>query len=162
MHLLPIVQGLILVFAANGAPVLAHWMFRERGAFALDFGARFSDGGPLFGSAKTIRGVIASLIAASLTALLLGLSWQVGALAGAAAMAGDLLSSFIKRRLGLPPHSMAPGLDQGPECVFPLVACMGALGLTVSDVLLATLVFWIGELLISRALFSLKIREHPY
>lgn len=162
MHLLPIVQGLILLFAANGAPVLAHWMLGARGAFPLDFGARFSDGAPLLGASKTIRGVIASLIAASLTALLLGLSWQVGALAGAAAMAGDLLSSFVKRRLGLPPHSMAPGLDQAPESLFPLLACMRALGLTVSDVLLATLLFWISELLISRALFSLKIRERPY
>lgn len=93
---------------------------------------------------------------------MLGLSWPVGALAAAAAMAGDLLSSFVKRRLKLPPQSMAPGLDQAPECLLPLLVCKNPLGLTVSDVMFATILFWIGVVVLSRALFSLKIREKPY
>jgi CDP-2,3-bis-(O-geranylgeranyl)-sn-glycerol synthase len=162
MHLIPIVQGLILVLAANGAPVLATRAFGPWGAAPLDFGARWLDGEPLLGHSKTIRGVLASLLAAALAAPLLGLGWRVGALAAGAAMAGDLLSSFIKRRLKLAPHSMAPGLDQAPESLLPLIVCAAPLGLTLADVLVATLVFWIGELALSRALFSLKIRERPY
>ena len=162
MNLLAIVRGLVLVFVANGAPVLAHRILGGWAAFPLDFRARFIDGAPLLGPSKTIRGVFISIIATSLAAPLLGLGWPVGALAAAAAMAGDLLSSFIKRRLKLPPQSMAPGLDQAPECLLPLLVCKNALGLSVADVLLATLLFWICVAGLSRALFSLKIREKPY
>ena len=162
MDLIPIVQGLILVLAANGAPVLATRAFGAWGAAPLDFGARWLDGEPLLGRSKTIRGILASLLATSMVALLLGLGWRVGALAAGGAMAGDLLSSFIKRRLKLAPHSMAPGLDQAPESLLPLIVCAAPLGLTLADVLVATLLFWIGELALSRALFSLKIRERPY
>ncbi len=111
---------------------------------------------------KTIRGILASLFATALAAWLLGLGWQVGALAAAAAMAGDLLSSFVKRRMKQPSQSMAPGIDQAPESLLPLIVCMAPLGLTIADILIATLLFWIGELILSRALFSLKIRERPY
>ncbi len=162
MPYLPIVQGLILVFVANGAPVLAQKFLGGWGAAPLDGGARLFDGAPLFGPSKTIRGVCFSLIATALAASLIGLSWRVGALAAAAAMAGDLLSSFVKRRLRLPAQSMAPGLDQAPECLLPLIVCMRPLGLGVADILFATILFWIGELVLSRALFSLRIRERPY
>lgn len=162
MHLLAIAQGLVLVLAANGGPILATRIFGPRWAAPVDFGARLPDGEPLFGASKTIRGVLAGLAAAALAALLLDLDWRIGVLAGAAAMAGDLFSSFVKRRMKLPPHSMAPGLDQAPESLLPLVACMGPLGLGPGDVLLATAIFWIGELVLSRALFSLNIRERPY
>ena len=39
----------------------------------------------------------------------------IGLLVAATAMAGDLLSSFLKRRLALAPSSQAIGLDQIPE-----------------------------------------------
>ncbi len=162
MRLLPVLQSLILIFAANGAPILATKAFGAKAAFPLDFGFVLPDGAPLFGPSKTIRGVVASLIAGTLCALLLGLSWWIGAAAAAAAMAGDLLSSFVKRRVGLAPQAMAPGLDQAPESLLPLIVCKQALGLGLAEVLLGTLLFWIGELLISRALFNLKIRERPY
>jgi len=158
----PIVQGLILVFVANGAPVLAKTALGGWGARPLDFDARFIDGRPLFGRSKTIRGILVSLLATALVAPLLGLSWRVGALAAAAAMAGDLLSSFIKRRLGMEPESMALGLDQTPECLFPLLACRTVLGLSATDVAAATALFLAGELMLSRALYALKIRDRPY
>jgi hypothetical protein len=162
MHLVPILQGLILVLVANGSPLLATRIFGAWGAAPLDSGALWRDGEPLFGKSKTIRGVLASFVAASIAAPLLGLDWRIGALAAGGAMAGDLLSSFIKRRMKLPPHSMAPGIDQAPESLLPLIFCMAALRLTLADVVIATALFWIGELILSRALFSLKIRERPY
>lgn len=106
--------------------------------------------------------MLLALLATALAAPALGLAWEVGLLAGATAMAGDLLSSFVKRRLGLAPQDMAPGLDQAPEALFPLLACRGALGLSAIDALLGAGLFWVGELALSRALYSLKIRERPY
>jgi hypothetical protein len=162
MHFWPIVQALALVLAANGAPVLAKKIFGARGAWPLDFGALFVDGRPLFGPSKTIRGVAFAILAAAVAAPFLGAPWSVGALAGAAAMAGDLLSSFIKRRLNLQSQSMAFGLDQSPEALLPLLACKDALHLGAADVAAGTGLFLIGELILSRALYALNIRDRPY
>ncbi len=77
-------------------------------------------------------------------------------------MAGDLLSSFTKRRLRLKPSSMAPGLDQVPEIILPLFVLAGTLGLGALDIIAGVATFWIGEVLISRLLFALRIRDRPY
>jgi CDP-2,3-bis-(O-geranylgeranyl)-sn-glycerol synthase len=161
-HLWPIFQGLVIVLAANGAPLLAKKIFGTIAAQPLDFGALFPDGRPIFGPSKTIRGVVFSVAAAMGAGLILGLAWNVGALAGAGAMAGDSFSSFIKRRLALPPESRALGLDQAPEAIFALLACKGALGLGAGDLVLATALFLIGEIVGSPLLFALKIRDRPY
>ena len=95
-------------------------------------------------------------------ALLLGLQFEIGLLAGASAMAGDLFSSFVKRRLGLPPSSKATCLDQIPESLFPLLACRAALVLSALDILLACAIFFVGELLLSRLLFRIHMRDEPY
>ena len=54
-------------------------------------------------------------------ALILGLPWDTGLLIAAGAMAGDLLSSFVKRRFGVAPHGSVLGLDQIPEALLPLL-----------------------------------------
>jgi CDP-archaeol synthase len=59
----------------------------------------------------------------------------------ATAMAGDLLSSFVKRRFGLAPSSKATGLDQIPEALFPLLACRSALSLTALDIAAGCVIF---------------------
>jgi hypothetical protein len=162
MHFWPIIEGLLIVLVANGAPVLGQTFLGSWCAWPVDFGLRFFDGAPLLGQSKTIRGVVLSVAATSLAALLLAMPWTLGALAALGAMAGDLLSSFVKRRLKLPSQSMAPGLDQAPESVFPLLVCKQALGLSALDVLVGAALFWVGEMALSRALFDLKIRERPY
>jgi CDP-diglyceride synthetase len=162
MHPELILQTLLLLLAANGAPVLAQKAFGAWGAWPLDLGTRFLDGQPVLGRSKTFRGVIVGVLATGATAPWLGLPWQLGALAAGAAMAGDLLSSFVKRRLQLPPSSMAPGLDQVPESLFPFLACRFALGLSWADVLAGVALFCVGELALSRVLYALGIRDRPY
>ena len=73
-------------------------------------------------------------------------------------MLGDLLSSFLKRRMGLAPSCQAIGLDQIPESLLPLLACWFFLPLTIVDVVVATVIFFVGELSLSRVLFKLGIR----
>ncbi len=157
-----ILQALILLLAANGAPVLAHRLLGGWGAWPIDFGARFVDGEPWLGRSKTFRGLAAAILATAAAATVLGLPWQLGALAATAAMGGDLISSFVKRRLRMPPSSMAPGLDQVPELLLPLLACGPTLGLGWPDIIAATALFWAGELLLSRALYAIGIRDRPY
>jgi hypothetical protein len=161
-HALAILQGLILISAANGAPVLFARLLGARFAHPIDGGIVLRDGHPLLGRSKTWRGLAAAVLLAACAAVLMSLPWQLGALAAASAMAGDCLSSFIKRRFGLEPSSMTLGLDQVPESLFPAVACSGYLPLGPLDVALIVLVFSVGELATSRLLFAIGLRDRPY
>jgi hypothetical protein len=162
MQHLAILQLLFLLMLANGSPVIAKWILGKRCSWPLDGNINFIDGCPLFGSSKTVRGILVSLFMTSAGAALIGLTLNIGLLVAAMAMAGDLLSSFMKRRLGLRPSSKAVGLDQIPESLLPLLACRSALSLTALDIFVGTALFFIGDVVLSRILFRLHIRERPY
>src|ERR1700690_274156 len=118
MHPLLILQVLALTALANGVPVLVKKVLGPLGATPLDGGLRLPDGRPLFGASKTGRGIVLGILTGPVGAPLVGVSWMIGLSAGAAAMVGDLLPSFLKRRLGRPSSSRASGLDQVPESLF--------------------------------------------
>ena len=161
-HSLAILQSLVLVGAANGAPVLLARLLGPRFARPIDGGIVLWDGHPLLGRSKTWRGLAAAIVLSVCAAVLIGLPWQAGALAAACAMAGDCLSSFVKRRFGLEPSSMMLGLDQVPESLFPAVACSAYLPLGPLDIALIVLVFSVGELAMSRLFFAVGLRDRPY
>jgi CDP-2,3-bis-(O-geranylgeranyl)-sn-glycerol synthase len=73
-----------------------------------------------------------------------------------------LASSFVKRRLGLPASSMALGLDQIPESLLPAISMRTYAQLSTIDILLVILIFFVGELALSRVFFRLGLREQPY
>jgi CDP-archaeol synthase len=162
MHPLALFKILVLVTLANGTPVIAKRIFGPRFARPLDGGLRFIDGWPLFGPSKTIRGIVLALVVTTAAAPVLGLDATTGLVAAASAMAGDLLSSFVKRRLALVSSSRATGLDQIPESLFPLLACSPALSLGSADIGAGVAIFLVGEILLSRVLFHLKLRDRPY
>jgi CDP-diglyceride synthetase len=162
MQYLSLLQLLILITLANGSPVVATRLFGKRLAQPLDGNFKFLDGRPLFGASKTVRGIAVSILATSAGAPLLGLTLEIGLVVAITAMTGDLLSSFLKRRLGLPPSSKALGLDQVPEALFPLLACRQVFSLTVLDIAAGTALFVVGELLLSPLLFRWRIRDRPY
>lgn len=153
---------LILLFVANGAPVIAKDILQERFQIPVDAGRKFLDGQPIFGHSKTIRGIFFSLVATAIATPLMGLSWVVGALVAGSAMAGDLLSSFLKRRLKYETSSRAVGIDQLPEALFPLLVCMKLLALTWVDVAAIAVAFVAAELLFSGLLYKWHIRDRPY
>ena len=158
-HLLKL---LLLLAVANGAPVLAKKAWGRTPAQPLDAGLLFLDRRPVFGPTKTVRGVLVSIAATAAIAPLIGIAWWLGALIGATAMAGDLLSSFIKRRLNRPPSSRATGLDHIPESLLPLLACQHALMLTVADIGVVVGAFFAGAVVLSRLLYRLGLRDEPY
>lgn len=162
MHYVALTQILILLALANGSPVIAKRIFGENYAAAVDGNARFVDGQPLVGPSKTIRGIVISLLVTALGAILLGLQFWLGLLVASTAMAGDLFSSFLKRRLHLAPSSKATGLDQLPESFFPLLACQLPLSLTAIDIAVGCAIFFAGQVLLSRLFFWLRWRDRPY
>jgi CDP-2,3-bis-(O-geranylgeranyl)-sn-glycerol synthase len=157
-----ILDLLILLTLANATPVILRIIIKERFARPLDGGVRFIDGQPLFGTSKTLRGLAGSVIVTALGGALLGLGWSTGAVIGAASMAGDLFSSFIKRRLKLPASSRATGLDQIPESLFPLLVCQQTLALSVSDIVAVVTLFLVGDIVFSPLFYKLRIRKHPW
>jgi CDP-diglyceride synthetase len=162
MQFAAIGRVLFLLAVANGTPVFAKDLLGKRYSHPLDGGLRFADGRPLFGASKTWRGILLSVLVTALCAPLAGMSWGVGALAGGAAMAGDLCSSFLKRRIGLPSGARATGLDQLPESLFPALVCWNPLSLAIWDVVAVTAIFLVGEMVLSLLLFRIHLRDQPY
>jgi CDP-2,3-bis-(O-geranylgeranyl)-sn-glycerol synthase len=77
-------------------------------------------------------------------------------------MCGDMASSFIKRRLRLPPHAQAFGLDQIPEALLPLLVLRARLDLDASGIAAIVLAFILLEIGLSRLLYRWRIRDRPY
>ncbi|HEB99608.1 MAG TPA: CDP-archaeol synthase [Thiotrichales bacterium] len=153
---------LILLIAANGAPIAARQLLGGCDGRPIDGGHPFADGRPWLGPSKTWRGLLSGLAAPLLLTPLAGLDWGTGLLIGGGAMAGDLLASFLKRRLGIAPSGMAPGLDQVPESLLPLWLARERLGLDWLDLVVLTLLFVVLELALSRLAYRLHIRKHPW
>ncbi len=157
--LLSIIVPLLLLLAANGAPILARGLLGGRLDAPIDGGLQLSDGRPLFGPTKSWRGLCAALLLTSCVALLLGLPWWLGALFGLFAMVGDLLSSFIKRRINIAPHGRAAGLDQLPEALLPLWLLNDQLGVDMSEIVAIVVLFWLISMLLSPLIYRLQRRK---
>lgn len=124
IELLDIAAALWFIFpayCANGAPVLFG------GGKPMDFGKKFLDGKPFLGSHKTFRGFMAGIVIGTLVGLVQTLLFEnylleygtkfqysilLGFMLSLGAVTGDLVESFIKRRLNRSPGSPLPVADQ--------------------------------------------------
>lgn len=156
------VHLLLLIIVANGAPVLMRFFLQGRLETPVDFGAMLPDGRRLFGGSKTWRGVVGAILATAVIAVLMGYSMRIGVLVAIFAILGDLISSFIKRRLGLKQSCMAPLLDQAPESLLPSMVLMHEFALDDIQVIALVAVFVIVELILSMLLYRLGVRTRPY
>jgi len=153
---------MLLIVIANGVPILAYKLLQKRFSWPVDFGISLPDGERLFGMSKTIRGVLLSLMFTAVIAKLIGLSWLLGLNVALWVMLGDLLSSFIKRRLGFSCGRQALGIDQLLESLFPLLAVADDFSLSGEQILAMVITFFVLELFVSRVLFRFNLRKHPY
>jgi CDP-2,3-bis-(O-geranylgeranyl)-sn-glycerol synthase len=162
MRPLLVLQLLALLALANTTPLIVQRLAGSRWAWPLDGGLAFFDGRPLLGRSKTVRGIVLAVLATAIVAPLIGLDIGLGLAIGTAAMAGDVLSSFTKRRLALPPSSKATGLDQIPEALLPLLVCRGALALGALEIAATVAIFFVGEVVLARVFYRLNLRDRPY
>jgi len=153
---------LLLLIVANGAPLVASRLLGRRLASPVDGGCRWRDGRPLLGPSKTWRGLVVGALACAMLAVLLGYGFYFGLLYGVLALAGDLLSSFLKRRLGLAASARAIGLDQLPEAVLPMLMAWWVLGLGILQAALVVAVFALLNICLSPLLYRLGIRRQPH
>lgn len=156
------IQILVIILVANGAPVLASYVFDHKASLPVDFGKVFSNGKPVFGPAKTWRGLFASLVLTSLSSWLLLGNLTIGLVVAVLAMTGDLIASFTKRRLGLPASSRAIFIDQVPESLLPALGVRVYVSLDLIDIIVIVSGFIMLEVLLSKLFYRLGIRKHPY
>ena len=157
-----IFQALLLLIAANGAPVIAGKILGDRLARPIDNGLKLSDGYRLFGNSKTWRGLFSAVFISTAVAILIGIQPLTGVLFGTLTMTGDLLTSFIKRRRGNVESSRARGLDTVPESFLPLCLLKEPLALNLIDIVLIVGLFFLIEEFVSPVLYWLHIRNQPY
>lgn len=138
------------LFLVNGLPPITSVILGDRYGLAVDGGKLWFDGRPIFGSHKTIRGLAASVTGGTLAYILLGVSWWVAGTAVLLAMAGDLTSSFIKRRSTVASGKEVVILDQVFESLLPLLFLNQYLSLDLSQNILILLLFNISAFWSSR------------
>jgi len=110
-------------YVANAIPVIVG------GGRAIDGGKKMPDGKPIFGSHKTVRGFAAGIVAGTLTGAAQNAALQrlnvpsdfvlpfqfsiwLGFAISFGALMGDLVHSFVKRRIGIIEGAPLPIADQ--------------------------------------------------
>ena len=156
------IQVTALLIVANGTPVLVSKALGKRWAWPIDNGLKLRDGRRLFGDTKTWRGLCSAILLTTLAAIFSGISPLTGVLFGTLAMAGDLLASFFKRRMGHTESSRARGFDTLPESLLPTLLLKQPLALNLIDIILIVTLFFLIEELVSPVLYRLHIRKRPY
>lgn len=110
----------------------------------IDKGRNWIDGRRILGDHKTFRGLISGIIVGT-TVGLIQLRPIQGVLLSTGAMMGDLIGSFIKRRLDIPPGGNAILLDHEGFLVFSILSC-----------------FWYEPILIEQVIFLIIITPILY
>lgn len=151
-----------LLIVANGAPVVLGKLMGRTADWRIDGGTVLPDGRPLFGATKTWRGLVAAILATGFTGWLLGFGWLAGFLVGAGAMLGDLLSSLLKRRLGLGSSAKAVLLDQLPESLIPVWLLSAGFGYSWTVLIPAAILFVLVDIALSPILYRLGLRRVPH
>lgn len=152
----------VMLVLANGVPVVVARVFKQRWRAPVDGDRRWSDGRPIFGPSKTWRGLVSGVLCCTAFSMVIGLGLVFGLLFSILALWGDLLSSFYKRRLGMPSSARAVGLDQVPESALPMILAVFWLPISWWAALLVVALFTASNILFSPLLYRLGIRRHPH
>jgi len=125
------IDVLLLLAVANSVPVLLSMLLKDRCATPIDGGRPWRDGRPVLGPHKTWRGLLGGMFAAGALGTMLSIGPVIAAAVGLLGLVGDLVSSFIKRRVGFRSGEDWPLLDQIPEALVPLVLLYRPLALNL-------------------------------
>jgi len=163
-------------FVANAAPLITKNFFKRR--HPIDFGKHFIDGRRVFGDNKSWEGFVSGLLFGILTSLALTPLYPqahymelalVGFIEGLGAMVGDLINSFLKRRLGLRPGAPLPVLDQISFIVVAIILVKTFkidsfiyVELSTLRLVIVALVALVLHPLTNFIAYLLKLKEVPY
>ncbi|MEM1938479.1 MAG: CDP-2,3-bis-(O-geranylgeranyl)-sn-glycerol synthase [Acidilobaceae archaeon] len=161
-----VIEGLIVILpamVANATPVLS------KGKIPIDFNKKFIDGRRLLGDGKTWEGLIVGLTAGTITGLILALIMresiliEIGILASLGAMIGDIIASFIKRRLRLERGEPAPILDQLNFYIGAVIVLyIAGYRFTLAILLILAIISGLLHILANIVAYKLKLKRVPW
>jgi len=164
-----IIEALKFIFpayCANAIPVIAG------GGQRIDRGRKFSDGKPIFGSNKTIRGFFSGLIVGTAVGLAEGAFFpeyrtqalSFGFLLSLGALLGDLTGAFIKRRLGIAPGGLLPVVDQVDFIIGAILfSLLLSLPFMSPELIITVLAITIPiHVLTNFVAYKLKLKDRPW
>ena len=175
--ILQCVYFILPAYFANMAPVVAKNIFRKL-TFPIDFNIKL-DKYTIFGENKTYRGLIAGIIAAigiayvqfflysnnilSELAIVDYSNWLViGVLLGFGAMFGDMVKSFVKRRLGLKPGTPFVPFDQLDFVFGSLIFIYPVARLSMEKMAIILFISFILHMVINHIAFYTGIRKERW
>ena len=140
------------------------------GGSALDRGRVLWDGRRVFGSGKTVRGTLAGIGVGTLYKIFENIvgtqpvsnELLLAFLLSAGAMGGDLVGSFIKRRIGIESGESAPLLDQLDFALGALFLATFITPVSTETVIILLLITPIGHLGVNITGFLLHRKEVPW
>ena len=160
---------------ANAMPVILRNIFRKAKLIPIDGGRTFIDGERLLGDSKSLEGFAAGIVGGSLVGLAYG--WYTGssvwfiygALMGFGTMFGDLLNSFVKRRLKIAPGDPFIPFDQISFLIvsYFVVRLSGIVNslnveITLTDLAMGTYVVLVLHPLSNLVAYLLGLKDKPW
>ena len=163
---------MIPAYVANMAPVIVKNNFKKL-AFPLDLGTG------MFGKNKTFRGLVFGIlfgvVVAYIQFLLYGFSffknlsfvnysnWIIlGFFFGFGALLGDLVESFIKRRIGIKPGVRFIPWDQLDFVFGALVLVSLATDISWKKIFFIAIISIVGHIVVNHSAYYLKIRSEKW
>lgn len=159
-------------YAANAAPLFLDSLFDKKRP--LDMGKRFVDGKRIFGDGKTLEGTLFGILTGFVyffTLYILSKSlgielysnWIEGILLVTGTMFGDVLGSFIKRRMGIERGEMLPIFDQTGFLIFAIIFRSIAFGpLPYDFVIYVFMITFIAHIFTNISAFKMGLKKKPY
>ncbi|QQR92872.1 MAG: CDP-2,3-bis-(O-geranylgeranyl)-sn-glycerol synthase [Candidatus Iainarchaeum archaeon] len=144
------------------------------GKTPLDGGKHFWDGKPLLGKGKTWKGTLMGILTGTFAGLLIWNFFPEQALLltpyypsysfllALGAIAGDIVGSFLKRRMDIERGKQAPLLDQLDFVIGGLVLGLVYFQPDIIQVLVLALITPLVHSLANRLAFTLKLKNVPW
>ena len=159
-------------YFANMAPVIVKDVFKKL-AIPVDFGKN------IFGNNKTYRGLIFGILFGIIVAYLQFLLYNfaffgklsfisysnwllVGFLFGFGALSGDMVESFVKRRLGIGPGERFIPWDQLDFVIGALILVGIVVNITWMKIFFIAVISIIGHILVNHIAYYLRIRNEKW
>lgn len=131
--------------------------------YPVDFEATLNNK-RIFGSHKTYRGLFFGILSASLLSLIQGNGLIVGLILGSGTLFGDLVGSFIKRRINLKPGGKNLLVDELPGSFFALVFAFlfGVLTINLYQCLFLLIIGLPIHILANKTWHKIGLKEVPW
>jgi CDP-2,3-bis-(O-geranylgeranyl)-sn-glycerol synthase len=178
-NMVEILEPLILILrlAIIVAPVYVSNAFALLlgGKTALDFGKNFFDGKPIFGKGKTFKGTVFGILTAIFVAMVIAFVFpkSVNVFYGdeylpiaftliILAVFGDIIGSFIKRRIGIERGKQFFLLDQLDFVLLPLIYAYFTSIITLIEVIIVLIITPIVHRIANFVAFKFKLKTVPW